>query len=68
MTTLTQKSQVTVPKSMRAFLGVKPGDDVEFAIEGRKVILQKKKKELPLEKWLGYLGEFDTDFLMKEIR
>ena len=68
MTTLTQKSQVTVPKQIRIVLGLKPGDEIDFGIEDSKVVLYKKAKKLNFEKWRGYLGKFKTNELMKEIR
>ena len=68
MPTLTQKSQVTVPKQTRMALGLEPGDEVEFIIKGGAAILSKKAKRLPFEKWLGCLGEKRTDKLMEEIR
>ncbi|MGD2248421.1 MAG: AbrB/MazE/SpoVT family DNA-binding domain-containing protein [Candidatus Methanofastidiosia archaeon] len=45
-TKLTTKNQVTMPKEIRTFLGVKPGEIVEWIIEEDKVILtvQKNKK------------------------
>jgi len=36
-TALTQKSQITLPKQVREILKVKPGDQVSFEIEGRKI-------------------------------
>ena len=68
MPSLTQKSQVTVPKQIRIVLGLKPGDEVDFGLEEGKVVLQKKRKKLPFEKWRGYLGGFKTNKLMEEIR
>lgn len=68
MTSLTQKSQVTVPKQIRLALGLKPGDDVEFNFDNGKVVLLKKPKKLPFEKWKGYLGRFKTKELMEQIR
>ena len=68
MPNLTQKSQVTVPKQVRIVLGLKPGDEVDFNLEKGKVIVQKKHKKLPFEKWRGYLGRFKTYKLMEEIR
>lgn len=32
MTTLTSKGQVTIPKSIRDYLGLRPGSSVEFKI------------------------------------
>lgn len=34
---LTSKSQVTIPKKVREFLGINPGDQVAFKIEGDTV-------------------------------
>lgn len=36
-TSLTKKSQITLTKEVRGFLGVKPGDRVSFKIEGSEV-------------------------------
>ena len=68
MTNLTQKSQVTVPKQIRLVLGLKPGDEVDFNLENGKVVLLKKPKKLPFEKWKGYFGKFKTNELMNQIR
>lgn len=68
MTTLTQKSQVTIPKAFRTVFGLRPGDHVDFAVEEDKLVLRKKPRKLPFEKWKGYLGKFKTDELMKELR
>jgi AbrB family looped-hinge helix DNA binding protein len=34
---LTEKGQVTIPIDVRQFLGLQPGDDVDFVIEGEAV-------------------------------
>ena len=67
MATLTQKSQVTIPKQFRIALGLRPGDEVEFGIEVNKLVVRKKVKKTPFEKWRGCLGTFDTDKLMEEL-
>lgn len=38
-TTITQRSQVTIPVEVRRLLGVKPKDKIAFAIEGGQVRL-----------------------------
>ncbi|MAE13027.1 AbrB family transcriptional regulator [Candidatus Woesearchaeota archaeon] len=68
MVTLTQKSQVTIPKNIRTVLGVHPGDEVEFVLHQKKVVVHKKPKKLPLEKWRGHLGKFSSDTAMEELR
>lgn len=68
MTSLTQKSQVTVPKQIRQALGLKPGDEVDFNLENGKAVLLKRPKKLLFDKWKGYLGNFRTKELMGKIR
>lgn len=68
MTSLTQKSQVTIPKQIRIALGLKPGDDVDFNLENGRAVLVKKHKKIPFEKWIGCLGQYRTDELMDQIR
>ena len=40
VTTLTQRSQVTIPAEVRRVLGLKPRDKVAFAVEGEEVRLR----------------------------
>lgn len=68
MATLTQKSQVTIPKKIREILGLKPGDEVDFGIEDSGAIIRKRPKRLPVEKWKGYLGSIRTENVMKGMR
>lgn len=43
---ITSKGQVTIPKKVREFLGVKPGDSVEFepTADGRVVLVAAGRK------------------------
>lgn len=68
MVTLTQKCQVTIPKNVRAVFGLKSGDAVEFIIEKGNVVLKKKKKTLPFNKWRGYISINSTDKAMEDLR
>ncbi|MBI4440209.1 AbrB/MazE/SpoVT family DNA-binding domain-containing protein [Candidatus Woesearchaeota archaeon] len=68
MTTLTQKSQVTIPKGVREMLGLKPGDEVEFDIEDGGALIRKRPKKLPIGKWKGYVGNLSTETAMKDMR
>lgn len=36
---VTSKGQVTVPKAVREALGIKPGDQVVFRVEGKRAVL-----------------------------
>lgn len=42
---LTSKGQITIPKSIRTTLGLKPGKRVIFIPEGREVVMMPKVKE-----------------------
>ncbi len=70
MTSLTQKSQVTIPKQFRVALGLGPGDDVEFELApGKsKLLLCKKPKKLPFEKWRGVLRGYTSQKFNEEFR
>lgn len=43
---LTQKSQITLPKRVRDFLGLSPGDQVKFEIEGDTVKILPARSKL----------------------
>ncbi len=43
---LTKKSQITIPKKIREFLGLKPGERVAFVIEGDTVKIVPLKSKL----------------------
>jgi antitoxin PrlF len=51
--TLTQKGQVTIPKSFRDYLGIAPGDPIAFYINDRGEVTVKGAqsclKPLPME-------------------
>lgn len=39
---ITQKGQVTIPLPIRRRLGVRPGSEVEFIVEGDRVVVRKQ--------------------------
>jgi antitoxin PrlF len=41
---ITSKGQVTIPHRIRRRCGLKPGTQVEFVLEGDKVVLRPKRK------------------------
>jgi len=43
---LTKKSQITLPKQIREFLGVKPGEQITFVIEDNTVKILPVKSKL----------------------
>lgn len=40
ISTITSKGQVTIPKEIRSFLGIKPSDKINFTIEKGNVVLK----------------------------
>lgn len=46
VTTLTQKGQVTIPAPIRARLGLKPSDKIQFEVEGDVVKLRRAPSRL----------------------
>jgi AbrB family looped-hinge helix DNA binding protein len=52
-TTVSEKGQITIPKSIRDSLGMAPGTilDVEEGEGG--VILRKREEGDPIDRWLG---------------
>jgi len=69
MATVTAKGQVTIPKSVRDFLGIVPGSEVEFrlAADGTVVLTRAdaKRPASRFAKLRGHAGEgLDTDAIM----
>lgn len=72
---LTVKSQVTIPKAIREFLGIKPGEQVRFEPmpDGRVALSPLNKKNLPVDnpfaRFSGSLpAGITTDELMRLTR
>lgn len=62
---ITQKGQVTIPQEIRELFGFLPHTEVEFIVEGNKVILRKKQDGSPFRKLRGIVkGNFTTDEIM----
>lgn len=56
---ISSKGQVTIPSEIRARLGLKPGDRVEFVVEGGRTILRPDRgEENPFDAFIGALGTF----------
>jgi antitoxin PrlF len=57
---LTAKGQTTIPRSIRAALGLKEGDELAYVIEDKRVILTKAHRE-PRDDPFGAFAEWDGD-------
>jgi AbrB family looped-hinge helix DNA binding protein len=68
-TTVTQKGQVTIPKSVRDLLGLAPGSKVDFrrGADG-SVVLARADKKAPVSRFAklrGHAGKgLDTEAIM----
>jgi antitoxin PrlF len=68
---VTSKGQVTIPKSVRDALGLRPGDEIEFVKDTLGFRVQKRVDGSPFAKWRGYLKDLegqDPDELVAEMR
>ena len=68
---LTSKGQITIPKDVRARLGLRPGDEIEFVEDGTGFHLKKRVADHPFKKYRGYLKGLagrDPDELVEEMR
>ena len=52
---LTAKGQITIPRDVRERLGLRLGDEIEFAEDRQGVRLQKRIPVSPFKKYRGYL-------------
>ena len=60
---LTSKAQTTIPQAVRSALGVKPGDEIAYAIADGHVLLTKATRPrggAPFEDPFAFFGEWDT--------
>lgn len=64
-----ERGQITIPKTLRKKLGIKPGTVLDFHIEKAKLVAIKLKQDDPVEKVKGCLKlNMSTDAFMRKIR
>lgn len=72
MPRLTSKGQVTIPKRVRDYLGLKPGSEVEFTVVGDGQIALRTKTKPAKGRFDALVGTLDlgmtTDEFMRMIR
>lgn len=52
---VTSKGQLTIPKEIRERLGLSTGDEVEFREKREGVLMRKRAKRSPFDRYVGYL-------------
>lgn len=72
-TTVTSKGQVTIPKNVRDYLGVAPGNQVEFKrAEDGNIIIAKAGARKPISRLARFVGSagpgLSTDEIMAMTR
>ena len=66
---VTERGQVTIPKSLRERLGIQPGQVVEFSEVDGSIVLRRTTTEHPVDQIFGILQTVrGTDDLMEELR
>ncbi len=68
-TTVSEKGQVTIPKTIRERLGIRPGQVLDFSAEGGRLVATKAVPEDPIEAVYGILrlGR-STDEVVRSLR
>lgn len=64
--TVSPKHQITIPATMRAALGLRPGDKIEFRLETGNVLELRVKRPKPSETIATILEQFDVSALQAE--
>lgn len=66
---VTERGQVTIPKSIRSRLGIRPGQEVEFTVEDGRLLLQPVTRRDPMDRLVGRIEEdVDVDAYLEETR
>lgn len=64
--TVSSKHQITIPAVIRAALGLRPGDKIEFKLETGNVLELRIKRPKPSETITAILEQFDMSALQSE--
>ena len=67
--TVSERGQVTIPKSLRTRLGIRPGQVVEMSEERGRIVLTKAATTDPVDEVYGILeGQGTSDDLVRSLR
>lgn len=56
---ITAKAQTTIPRAVRLALGIKPGDEIAYEIDGDRVVIRRAGD--PFDKPLATFSEWSDD-------
>jgi antitoxin PrlF len=61
---ITAKAQTTIPRAVRLALGVKPGDEIAYEIDGDRVILRRADDpfDKPFASFTEWADELDSAY------
>jgi antitoxin PrlF len=66
---LSSQGQVTIPKYVRDALGLRPGDQIDFRVEGDVLVGRRKPPRESLDRFVGILRDGrSTDEVMSSLR
>jgi antitoxin PrlF len=65
---VTSKGQITIPKSVRDRLGLRPGEEIAFQEHDGVMQIRKVLRESPFDAWAGFLRNADVDSTVEELR
>jgi AbrB family looped-hinge helix DNA binding protein len=64
-----ERGQITIPKSLRQQLGIRPGDEVEFELDDTRLVLRRLIPQDPIHRIVGILkGPVDVKAYLEEAR
>ena len=66
--TVTDKGQVTIPRAVRKRLGIEPGTQLTFEVQGNKILVAKAVAADPVNAVYGIAGRLNTDKIMARLR
>ena len=67
MTKITTKGQVTIPRRLRNFLGLKPGSEVDFELAEDGRVFLKTRKQAPESRFARLRGSAKLGMTTDEI-
>ena len=68
---VTSKGQITVPKSVRDYLGLGPGDELEFIEDGGLYRVRRRSTGNAFARYRGFLGHLrgrNSDDIVRDMR